>query len=396
MKKIIVFLCVALLMVTTAIFSVKNEKLTVLAVVNDNVPFETYDDYETALGRDGEKTKLEQMIGYIRSGEKNVISTAEIVDETISGGGNKSLKISNGDITNMTAFYSNGTLTDNDQSGAKYMKIYIKNLSGEPKGLGFYYTDIPQQTIDGTATSVDYGQEHWALRYNAYVMLESTTGEKTAIRSEAGLYVIIPEDFEGSISIPLDNKTLALPGWYIKEMPSASNGVIDLNRTFMISPVIPNLMPNAVFLIGDMYFKTDNNVNEYLAQFTKEDVEDVKNIVRTISDELTIDYKTLTINVNKSVTKNELLDMLFFKGSEYDISLNDVDGFNIFDEDMVTNESILKIIADDATYLLTIKINEKAAGGCSGLVNLSAILILIPLILFSAFFIRRKINVKER
>lgn len=395
MKKIIVYLCVVCMIIMSPLFLAKNGAYKASAQINDDVPFETYNDYATALGRDGEKTKLEQMIGYIR-GDKNVVSTAEIVSDAIAGGGTASLKISNGDISKMTAFYSNGTLTNNDQSGAKYMKIYIKNLSGADKGLGFYYTDIAQQTIEGTAPKVDYGQEHWCLKYNAYAVLEWTNGEKTAVRSEAGLYVTIPKDFEGSISIALNTDTLELPGWYIKLTPPASNGVIELERTYMISPVIPNLTPNAVFLIGDMYFKSDSSVDDFLAEFKQTEAEDIKNIVKTTSDNLSIDYANLKIEINGKVTKSELLDMLFFKENSYQISISDIDGFNVSGDDEITDGSVLKINDGSTQYLFTLNVKSKTKKGCSG--NLTApvgITALTAFAVLAAVTLRRKFDARK-
>lgn len=146
-------------------------------------------------------------------------------------------------------------------TGAKYVEIYIQNLTGSDHSLGFMITDV----VD----SNEKKQEHWQLVWEAAVVLKDMNGNMTKVLSDKGMAVTIPANFKGSIEIPLNTDTLEIPGWLYGEASyTFGNQKLDLDSIFKISPIIPEGEAGSKFLIDDIYWSTSSEVDNFLGGST--------------------------------------------------------------------------------------------------------------------------------
>lgn len=148
--------------------------------------------------------------------------------------------------------------TKQNWTGAKYVQIYIQNLTGKENNLGFMITDITDND--------EKKQEHFQITWNSAVVLEDMSGNKTKVVSNEGMAVTIPANFKGSMLIPLNSDTLEIPGWLYSEADYSNyaNYKLDLNSIFKVSPIIPKGNSGAKFLIDDIYWSTSNDVDNFL------------------------------------------------------------------------------------------------------------------------------------
>ncbi len=351
---------------------------------SDDEPFMIFDDYDTAIGsaqRDsainpGEKWKVLEQISTFTL---NPTATVELVDEHFAPGNfsTKSLKIGVGNDA-FTPFYNQGQLENNDQTDAKYVKVYLRNDSGKDAGYGIFLTDVPQSTLDGTATTVDYGQEHWQLKWNAAVVLETLEGEKSVVVSTAGTGITIPKDFIGSVNIPIDSKTLALPGWYIAQGEAASNQVIDKDRIYCVSSIIPANNMGACFTVGEIWMKTDNFVEEILDEYYGEVAADAEKVIRPTTTDFTVDFENTTITFPYELTYGEFLEK-FSIPSGYEVVVTDPDGFNVTNSDDKILDGCTAVFTDQETpFVFEIKVStgtdSSKGSGCGSALGTSAAL----------------------
>ena len=356
--------------------------LPVRADAAEEKPFLIFDDYDTAIGsaeRDsvitpGEKWKvLEQMSTFTL----NATATIALVDEHFAPGNysTRSLQIGVGNDA-FTPFYNQGQLTNNDHTDAKYIKVYLRNDSGKDAGYGVFLTDVPQSTLDGTAPTVDYGQEHWQLKWNAAVVLETLEGEKSVVVSTAGTGITIPKDFIGSVNIPINSKTLALPGWYISQGEAASNQIIDMDRIYCVSSIIPANNAGAKFTVGEIWLKSDDAVEEVLDEYYGEVAASAEKIIRPTSTDFTVDFQSTTITFPYALTYGEFLEK-FSVPSGYEIVLTDPDGFNVTNPDTAVQDGSTVVFTDQETpFTFDIRVesggNSSGGGGCRSLIGLPA------------------------
>ncbi len=298
--------------------------------------YESFDDYDTLIGRDGERTAFEQMLAWSGNMTGFVCEQGDPVGTTAG----KSLKLtqkSNGSIN----AWSNGTMETEklDQSGAKYVRISVRNLSAAEKELIVYVTDIAETTVKFNQQTKpkamnDEGQEHWAIKWNKAAILEPFGGEKTIVKSTLGASVAIPKDFEGYLYLPLTTDTLEQPGWWLAEGSEYRNDVIDLERLFMVSFGFPlgyditgtDENTWTIFELDDVRFGKDSAIDDFLKGEQQGSAETAASVIRPVTDEgLTVNHDKESITLDKEVTVSEFRALFALKeGFSLNILKNNV------------------------------------------------------------------------
>lgn len=403
--------------IMSAIFSIalfKKDTGAVVYAAVDSV-FDSFDDYDTGYDRSGRANGIyEQIITWGSNTGTNIAEAGNPIG-TDTGKSLRLKQTSNG----LFIVWGQGTKDPDkiNQTGAKYIKFYIRNLSAQAREMGIIVTDILQSTIDLFAsagnTTPDYGQEHWMLAWNQPAVLETLNGEKSIVKSVNGNYVLIPKDFEGTLSVPLDSKYLVRPDWWLQEGHTYGNGELDLDKIFIASVFFPELSDGisfddsdtwSVFEIDNVMFCSDNSVAEYLEQNGGNEENEAKSIVKPINDNIKVDFNELTISVKKGITKDEFISG-FQLDEDVKVVLKDPFGFVISSGSQeLQNDSMIEFMKGIKKYTFRLKVTSddkpKSTAGCGSVINIinnpTAFTLLFLTAIFSAFLLLSKKERKEK
>ena len=340
--------------------------------------FENFDDYDTGCSRQGVQGGIYQQMANWTGAAATFTAEAGIPVGAAVG---KSLKITQRSNRAMDV-WSNGSANPAlcDRTGAKYVRIYVRNLSSMDKELGFYITDILQSTIDSWAAAAentipDAGQEHWRLKWNSPVVLETLSGEKSIVRSVSGSTVNIPKGFDGSVCIPLDESALVMPDWYLAEGHSYGNGKLDLDRIFIVSFHLPEATNISsadsqtwtVFELDNIYFCYDGDVDALLEADRRQEAAKAEEKIRPSSSAVAVDFQNFTITVKSGTTLGGLKS-LFSLPAGYRIVVKTPDGFEVTqDGAKLEAGSEITFTDDKSPFTFTLKIQQDGKnGGCKG------------------------------
>lgn len=397
-----------------AIFSIGFFQKDTGAVVFAGVDsiFDSFDDYDTGYDRNGRANGIYQQI--ITWGSDTGTNIAE-AGNPIGTETGKSLRLKQ---TSNGLFIAWGKgMKDPDkinQTGAKYVKYYVRNLSSQAREMGVIVTDILQSTIDSFAsagnTTPDYGQEHWMLAWNQSAVLETLNGEKSIVKAVNGNYVLIPKDFEGTLSVPLDSKYWVRPDWWLQEGHTYGNAQIDLDKIFMASVFFPELSdvisfedPDtwSVFEIDNVMFCSDDSVNEYLDQNGGNEENEAKSIIKPINDNIKVDFNELTISVKKGITKDEFISG-FQLDEDVKVVLKDSFGFVIANGSQeLENDTMVEFVKGIKKYTFKLKVTAddkpKSTAGCGSVTinNPTAFILLTAAFSIFLLLVQKEKKVKE-
>lgn len=375
--------------------------------------YDSYDDYDTDYDRQGRAGGIyQQIILWGSSTGTHIAESGNPVGTTMG----KSLRLKQ---TSNAQFIAWGKgMKDPDklnQTGAKYVKLYIRNLSCEAREMGIIVTDILQSTIDSFAnagnTTPDYGQEHWMIAWNQPVLLETLDGQKSVVKAVNGSQVLIPKDFEGSISVPLESKYWTRPGWWLQEGHTYGNAQIDLDKIFMVSVMFPELTdiispedPDTwtVFEVDNAIFGSDNSVIDYINENGGSEESEAKNVVKPINNNVTVDFKELTITAKKGVTKDQFINC--FDSNAFDsVVIKDSYGFVVANGSQELQENYtVEFVQGIKKFTFTLKLQSSKAPkttGCGSVINIfnnpgSFIALMFPM--FLAFLSLARKEKKEQ
>lgn len=367
MKKFLIAAVIALALVMPAL------GLGTKAVSADMPVYESFDDYDTAYDRRGREGNVYQQIIDWTDSPATFIAEAGNPVGSASG---KSLKLSQRSNTAIVA-WSNGTkdAAKLNQTGAKYVKFHVRNLSSEAREIGVMLTDILQSTIDGFAsagnTIPDAGQEHWTLKWNKSVMLETTDGQKSTVKSVNGNTFEIPRDFVGSVSIPLEADNLCNPDWWLAEGHTYGNGKLDLDKLFMVSfcfPEATNIDSEvadswSVFEFDNVSFGFDDSVAEYLDSSQGGTNVKEEEVIRPSSSKVSVDFAERTITVPKGTVKS-VFDGYFSLPSGYTLTVKDEFGFAVSSDTAEIKDNSAAVFSDgENSFQYTVKVSDTGATG---------------------------------
>lgn len=349
--------------------------------------YESFDDYETAYDRSGvaggiyaQMTSWSGAAATFEAGAGNPVGSAE----------GKSLKLTQKGNAHIDV-WANGTKDASklDQSGAKYVKFYVRNLSAAAREIGVYLTDILQSTVDSFATAgnatPDSGQEHWTLKYNKPVVLETLAGEKSVVRSVNGNTIEIPQGFEGSVGMPITEGYLENPDWWLAEGHTFGNGMLDTDRLFMVSfclPVATNIEMSdesswSVFEVDNVSLGKDDGVADYIAsQEAGGDTVSDEEILRPTSSKVKLDYTEKTVTVAAGMTK-ESFEGCFNLASGYSLTVTDEFGFPVTSVSAVLENNSVVVFTDgnkSLRYMIIVTAAQGEGGprGCNGSISVTA------------------------
>lgn len=229
-----------------------------------DVVYDTFDDYDSDYDRQGRKGGIYAQIETWGSSAGTHVAEAGDPVGTAEG---KSLRLKQ---TSNAMFIAWGkgmkAASALNQEGARYVKVSVRNLSPEARDLGIIVTDILQPTVDSFVsagnTTPDEGQEHWQIGWNQPIVLENSDGIKSVVKSVNGSYITVPQGFEGTLSMPLDAEYLVNPDWWLQEDHDYKNGVLDLERVFMVSFFMPARTDGITFEDPETWsvFEVDNAI----------------------------------------------------------------------------------------------------------------------------------------
>lgn len=356
--------------------------------------YESFDDYDTLGGRfnDG-TTALEQMKLSTFCGNPAGFDAA--LSDPVGSGTGKSLKITQKGNKQVIA-WSNGTkdAARMNRAGAKYVRLWVKNLSAGARDLVVYITDITQRTVDAAANPAyegqipDIEQEHWVMKWNKSAVLETEAGEKSVVKSVNGMSLSIPKDFCGTLSIPLSAQTLDRAGWWLAEGgKDYANNKLDLDKIFAVSfgfPEATNISSAdpetwSVFEVDNVTFSESTDVDEYLDAQKGGDAAAAQKVVRPLTDEVTVDFDSAEIAVAPGVTLGAFKEM-FSLPAGYEIVVKDKYSFDVTDGDELTDGCEATFTDGKAPYAFTLTVtgdenggdeppaDEDTHGGCGGVI----------------------------
>ncbi len=383
-KKTVVTSVLAMVIALGLAFSVMLGNVQTYAAMG--TVYDSFDDYDTTYDRDGLAGGVYDQI--LEWSGAPMACTAEAGNPVGTTEG-KSLKITQKSNTMIIA-WGNGT-KDSDklnQTGAKYVKYYVRNLSGVDKNMSIIVTDVLQSTVDSFATAgntiPDAGQEHWIIGWNQPVLLTTITGEKNIAYSVNGNYYSIPRDFEGTVSVPLSN--LVRPDWWLQEGHAYANGVLDLERVFLTSFCIPQATNISIedestwtiFEIDNVTFGSDDEVETYIQENGKGGSDAAKSVV-VLKDGtgVSVDFATLIVSAKVGITRGELADCFDLTGVT--MRVKDEYGFvKTSATDVLANDYTIEFIKDGDTYTFKLQCNEDGNnkennGGCGSVIAMSGV-----------------------
>lgn len=362
--KILVLLVLALACVggTTVAFAAAAPTAT-------TVPYESFDDYDTVTGRFGEDNALETMKGFFGAS----VNTVDIaLSDPVGSDTGRSLRITQ-KTGALDFFWTNGTKdrAEMDQTGAKYLKFYVRNLSAEARDMIVYITDVTQVDVDAAALP-EYAetgkipesqQEHWTPKWNAPAILETMRGEKTFSRSARGQSVTLPKDFEGAVYIPLAETYIEQPSWWLAENRPWRNDVLDLDKIMAVSfgmfdnTAIDSAKPETwtVFEVDNVSFGTDDLVDTFIAAAVATEGVAASKVVRPTTDAVTVDFTASVIHVDADMTVAGFSEA-FSLPKGYTLTVTDEYGFNVYADDVMSSGWSVRFTDGTTNFMYTIAV----------------------------------------
>ncbi len=354
--------------------------------------YENFDGYDTVKARDGERDALTQMLGW----SKNMAGFVAEIGEPVGSNEGDSLKITLKNNTQTNA-WTNGTMVADklDQTGSKYVRVSVRNLSEGPRELIVYVTDIAEDTVEENKNNPlangafrDDGQEHWAIKWNKAAVLEEFDGEKTAVKSTLGQSVSIPDGFEGYLYLPLNEETLEQPAWWFEENSPYRNDKIDLNRLFGVSfgfvegdgtTSSYDQTTWTVFELDDVCFGKDDSIDAFIKESGKQAADTAADAIRPVDDTITIDYEGEKVILSEELTAKALKDKFSLK-SGYTVVVKK-NSEELTDDQKIGEGCVLVFDGANGNFVYTIelpKTDEKPveaprqSGGCAGSITSAA------------------------
>ena len=340
-----------------------------------DVVYDSFDDYDTAYDRQGREGGVYAQIETWGSSAGTHVAEAGDPIGTAEG---KSLRLKQTSNA-MYIAWGKGMKSASllNQSGAKYVKVSVRNLSSEDRDFGIIVTDILQSTVDSFAsagnTTPDMGQEHWQIGWNQPVVLENADGVKSVVKSVNGSYITVPRGFEGTISMPLDAKYLVNPDWWLQEDHDYKNGVLDLERVFMVSFFMPARTDGiifedpdtwSVFEVDNAIFGSDDSVDKFIEENGGSADEAVKSVVKVKEDSgIEVDYGQLTVTITEGTTKNAFTEA-FDLDESTNITIKDTYGFVVADGNSVLeNDMVAEFTKGIDKYTFRIVVTKDGGEG---------------------------------
>lgn len=335
--------------------------------------YESFDEYDTVTGRFGEGNALEAMKGFFGT-SVNQIDVA--LSDPIGSETGRSLKITQ-KTGALDFFWTNGTKdrTKMDQTGAKYLKFYVRNLSADARDIIIYITDVTQVDIDAAALPeyADTGkipesqQEHWTPKWNAPAILETMSGEKTFSRSARGQSVTLPKDFEGAVYVPLADAYIEQPSWWLAENRPWRNDVLDLDKIMAVSfgmfdnTAIDSAQPDTwtVFEVDNVSFGTDDSVDTFIEQSVVTEGVAASKVVRPTTDAIKVDYAASVIRVGDGMTVDQFGES-FSLPKGYTLTVTDEFGFNVYGDDVMADNWSALFTDGTTSFMYIISVSTAA------------------------------------
>ena len=359
-----------------------------------DVVYDTFDDYDSDYDRQGRKGGIYAQIETWGSSAGTHVAEAGDPVGTAEG---KSLRLKQ---TSNAMFIAWGkgmkAASALNQAGARYVKVSVRNLSSEARDLGIIVTDILQPTVDSFVsagnTTPDEGQEHWQIGWNQPIVLENSDGIKSVVKSVNGSYITVPQGFEGTLSMPLDAEYLVNPDWWLQEDHDYKNGVLDLERVFMVSFFMPARTDGitfeepetwSVFEVDNAIFCSDDSVEKFIEENGGSADEAVKSVVKAKEGSgFEIDYGQLTITIAEGTTKNVFTEG-FDLGESVNITVKDTYGFVVSESNSVLESDMIAEFTkgiDKYTFRIVVakeveKGDDAKRNGCNSEIGTSAIIV---------------------
>lgn len=376
-----------------------------------NVVYDSFDDYDTDYDRQGRKGGIYAQIATWGSAAGTNVAEA---GDPVGASDGKSLRLKQTSNAMFIA-WGKGMKEESalNQSGARYVKVSVRNLSTEARDFGIIVTDILQTTVDSFASAgnmtPDAGQEHWQIGWNQPIVLENADGVKSVVKSVNGSFVNIPEGFEGTVCMPLDKKYIVNPDWWLQEDHDYKNGVLDLERIFMVSFYMPARTDGinfddpdtwSVFEVDNAVFCSDDSVDEFIEKNGGSADKAVKSVVKAKQNgDVEIDYEKLTVTVPDGTTKKGFINSFDCDGG-VNITIKDTYGFVVSDNNSVLQSDMVAEFTkgiDKYTFrIVTVKGeekgDEKAKSGCKSTIGSCGVMATGCAVGFAGLSLRRRRN----
>ena len=222
--------------------------------------------------------------------------------------------------------------------------------------------------------------------------MENSDGIKSVVKSVNGSYITVPQGFEGTLSMPLDAEYLVNPDWWLQEDHDYKNGVLDLERVFMVSFFMPARTDGitfedpetwSVFEVDNAIFCSDDSVEKFIEENGGSADEAVKSVVKAKEGSgFEVDYGQLTITIAEGTTKNVFTEG-FDLGESVNITVKDTYGFVVSESNSVLESDMIAEFTkgiDKYTFRIVVakeveKGDDAKRNGCNSEIGTSAIIV---------------------